>query len=195
MADPVSMMAIGGMAASAGGGVLSAIGIGQESSAKASMYQYQSALAGVNEQFAKENADYARAAGEVEAQKSGMKEAFQVGTMRAGQASRGIDIDRGSAVDTVSSQQEVGSFDQALIRSDAARKAYGFEVEAVKSTLEGKMYSSAASQTEEAGKWKMAGSLIGTAGSVASKWGSYGTNFGGGGGGGGGYSEDNKYGE
>ncbi len=170
MADPITMMAVGGMAASGAGGVMSAFGSRAASEGKADMYRYQAAVADLNKKLAKEDADYTRAVGEVEVQKYGMKQAFLDSTIKTTQAAKGIDIDRGSAVDVRESQREVGLFDQSLIRSGAARKAYAKELEGVKAGLEGDQYRRAADQTEDAAEMSFYGSLIGTAGSVASKW-------------------------
>jgi len=75
MADPISLsaLAIGGMAASAAGGVVSALGQVMGGQSQGNMYTYQAGVAQMNTQIAKQNADYARVAGEVSAQESGMK--------------------------------------------------------------------------------------------------------------------------
>lgn len=191
LADPITMMAVAGLTATAAGGVTSAIGGSYASDAKAQMYQYQAGVAGINAKIAKENADYSRYTGEIEAEKSGMKTKFQTGTMKTAQAAHGLDVNTGSTKDARESQHDVGLFDQAIIRSNAARRAYGFEIEEAKYKAEGDMYNKASESTKKAGKLSMIGSLIGTAGSVASKWSSMSSSFGGGGGGG--YAEDNKY--
>lgn len=192
MADPMTMMAGASMAASAGGGILSAFGGMEASRGKASMYRYQAGVAQINERLAREDADYTRHVGEVEAQRAGMKQRFTEGTTKATQAARGIAIDRGSPTEVRESMRDVGLFDQALIRSSAARKAYGREIDATKAKLEAGMYREAADRTEDAGMMSMLGSLIGTAGSVSSKWlqwGSVGPS------GRPAYAEDNRYGE
>lgn len=192
MADPITMMAVVGMGATAAGGITSAIGGSMASDAKAQMYQYQAGVAGINEKISKENADYSRYTGEIEAEKSGMKTKFQTGTMKTAQAAHGLDVNKGSAAGARESQHDVGLFDQAIIRSNAARRAYGFEIEGAKYKAESEMYGKAAESTKKAGTLSMIGSLIGTAGSVASKWSSMGSSFGSPSGGG--YAEDNKYG-
>ena len=61
--DPATL-AITGMAASGGGGILSGIGSYFSGQATAKSYEYQAGVAKINEQIAKQNADYAIQAGE-----------------------------------------------------------------------------------------------------------------------------------
>jgi hypothetical protein len=65
---PFSAVAIGGMAASAAGGILGAGGSMYSGEAQAAQATYQAGVARVNARIAQQDADYARAAGEEEAQ-------------------------------------------------------------------------------------------------------------------------------
>lgn len=170
MADPVSAMAMVGMGSTAIGGVTSAIGGSYSAGAKANMYMYQAGVADINAQIARENANYSRQVGEVEAEKTGMQQGYVRGVARATQSGRGVDIGGGSAKETIDSQTRVNQYDQQIIRSNAARRAYGYEIEGAKYDAEGKMYKMAAEQTKKASTLSTIGSLLGTAGSVASKW-------------------------
>lgn len=192
MADPVTMMAVGSMAATAGGGIMSAFGSRDASYGKADMYLYQAGVADINRKISLENADYARKVGDVEQQQYGMKAADQRAKILTAQSGRGFDVTQGAPAMVRESQEDISTFDQAMIQHNAARKAYGYEVEASKYAAEGEMDKRAAAQTRKAGETNFIGSLIGTAGSVASKW----MQFSGGMGSGyskDSYSEDNKY--
>src|SRR5229473_3599962 len=177
MADPASIAMIG-MGTSAAGGIVGAIGSAFSGESNARMYEYQANVARMNQQIQKQNADYARSAGEVEAQQSGMKTRFMVGSQKAGQGASGLDVNRGSAVDVRTSQLQVGAEDQAIIRSNAARRAYGYEVEAAQSGAEVGIKGMAASGSRTAGWIGAAGSILGGASSVSSKWLQYSSNFG-----------------
>jgi hypothetical protein len=146
------------------------MGAQMQGEAQGQMYQYQAGVAQINKQIEAQKADYARAVGETEAQESGMKSRFQIGQIRTALASSGLDINRGSAARVTESQQEVAEFDQALIRSNAAQRAYGYEVGAMKEEAQSTMYGMSASKAREAGQISMISSLLGTAGSVGSKW-------------------------
>lgn len=190
MADPITLGTLGLGATALGGGV-GAIGSIFGGLGKGSMYDYQSGIAQQNALIAKQNADYQRQVGGVEAQQAGMRERFQQGKITAGLGASGLDVNSGSARNVTEGQQGISTMEQGLIRSNAARRAYGFEVEAYNKTAESQLLTTAGSNARTAGFIGGASSILGAAGSVASKWyqaGSVGL-----GGGLGGYNEDNKY--
>lgn len=179
MADPVTLAVIGMTAAAVGGGI-TAYGQHQSGQAQGAAYKYQSGVAKINQQLKLQDAEYARDVGEVEAQQSGLRTRAAVGNIRAIQGGRGIDINSGSAANVRKSEIDIGQENEAIIRANAARKAYGFEVDAMNAGTQSKVYGMAASGAETAGSMKAAGTLISTAGSVASKWYQFGPTFGGG---------------
>jgi hypothetical protein len=177
MADPatLAMISIGTSAAGGLTGALSSIMGGDSQSA---MYGYKAGIAKQNAQIAKQNADYARKVGEVEAQRQGMETRFTVGKQKVAQAASGLDVDSGSAVDVRESTGDIGRQDQAVTRANAARKAYGFEVEAAEKEAEATMMEYAGKSSKKAGLLGAASSLLGGASSVSGKWLQYKQNFG-----------------
>jgi hypothetical protein len=169
MADPVTLSAIG-IGASAGGSLLGAAGNIFSGQANSSMYSYQAGVAKVNQQIALQNADYSTAVGEVQAQQSGMKTAAEIGTTKATQGASGIDVNTGSAAAVRTSEEQLGEENQAIIRSDAAKRAYGYEVEAQSQGASANMYSAAASNSKTSGLLGAFGSILGGVSSVSSKW-------------------------
>lgn len=167
--DPITLTAIS-LGATALGGATSAIGGIMSGNANAAAFKYQAGIAQMNTQIAKQNADYSRSVGEVEAQQSGMKTRFQEGAIKVAQGASGLDVNKGSAVAVQDSQHQIGLEDQAIIRSNAAKKAYGFEVEAAQETAKGQLALMSGDSAKTAGYISAAGSLLGTAGSVAGKW-------------------------
>lgn len=159
-----------GLASTALGAVTGAIGSSYAGEAKANMYQYQAGVADINKKIASQNADYSRQVGEVKAQDSGLKTMFQVGKMKAAQGASGLDVNSGSASATRDSQTLIGQHDQATIRSNAARMAYGYDIEAVKYGAEADMDRMAASNAKQAGGLGAISSILGGAASVSSKW-------------------------
>lgn len=155
------------------GAGLSAYGKYEEGEANAKMYEYKAAVAQINERIAKQNADYARYAGEVEAQSAGMKLRSELGTIKATQGASGLDVATGSAKAVRDSAFEVGQQNIAMIRSNAAKRAYGFELAAFQATSEGKLAQFAADQSRVAGAIGATSSIIGGATSVSSKWTQY----------------------
>jgi len=167
MADPISAIAIGSTVL---GGITSAAGSVYSGTASANMYTYQAGVAQANKAISLQNADYAKAVGEVQAQQAGMAEAQEVGKTKAVQGASGVDVNVGSAKLVRDSEAEIGEYNQALIHSDAAKRAYGYDVEAMNQQSQSDIYKMSASKSQTAGYLGAAGSLLGTAGSVSSKW-------------------------
>lgn len=169
MVDPVSLTAIS-LASSAAGAGVGAIGSMQQGAATKASYQYKAAVAGINSTIAKQNEAYAYSAGETEAYQSGLKSRFQAGKIIAAQGASNIDVNSGSNVQVQKSQQLVADIDQEQIRTNAARKAYGYEVEAASATNEATLDTSAGENASRAGKIGALTSILGGVSSVSSKW-------------------------
>ncbi len=164
-------MAIASMAM----GAISAI---QKGSAESSAANAQSQIARNNAQIQQENANYAGQVGEIKAESQGLKTRGQLGQVKANQAASGVDVNSGSAADVRSSISQIGMQDAMTIKSNAARQAYGNQLEAQQDTTQSKLYKAQAKNAKTSG-------VIGAAGSLLSGASSYGKTFGFGGGGGG----------
>jgi hypothetical protein len=127
-----------------------------------------------------------------------MKAHADMGEMIVQQGSSGIDVNSGSSTKVRESMVEIGQYTQSIIRSSAAKKAYGYEVEAMQYGAQADIYRYTAEQHEAqadnaitasnmtkgalglqqqamsnvdtAKNINIMGSLVGTAGSVANKW-------------------------
>lgn len=169
MADPFTWAAIGTAASVAGG----AVGVGgalAKGSADKAMYGYQAGVALLNQNIAKQNAAYTRDVGENAAFISGRKTQATIGTEKVDQSASGLDVNSGSALDVRKSTADVGAIDQATIRQNYAKKAYGFEVEAATKGAEAVGDVAAGEQAEKSGRINAASSILGTVSSVSSKW-------------------------
>ena len=169
MADPVTLAAIG-IGSAAAGGLTSAIGSLFSGQAQSNMYKYQAGVATANAAIAKQDAAYAIASGEVEAQQSGMKTRFQEGATKVGIAAGNIDTSTGSAGKVIASETEIGQENEAVIRANAAKKAYGFEVGAAEDVAQAGAYTVAGETSVTAGDIGAVSSVLGAAGNVSSKW-------------------------
>ncbi len=159
-----------GIAASIGGSLLSASGEKQKAAATSQMYTYQAGIADLNKRIALGNRDYAIYSGGEEAKRFGMKSAQVAGSIKAKQSASGVDVASGSSVDVQQSQKQVSDLDMATIRNNAARKAYGYQLEADTAEMQTQMYTAASSNSLAAGNIAALGSLISGASSVSSKW-------------------------
>lgn len=169
MADPFTLMAITTAATVAAGGV-SAYGAAAKGEADKAMYGYQAGVAQLNAKIAKQNADYTREAGGTAALQSGLKTGQQVAQQKVAQSASGIDVNTGSASKVRADTLELGQQDQATIRTNYAKKAYGYEVEAATKQAEAGADLVAGSEAKKASNINVASSILGTVSSVSSKW-------------------------
>ena len=169
MADPVSLAVIGMGAAAAGGGV-SALGSLFSGQAQSNMYNYQAGVALANAKVAKQDAQYALDSGEVEAQQAGMRGRFQQGATKVGIASGNIDTSTGSGSQVLKSETEVTQENEGVIRADAAKRAYGFEVGAAEDVAQSSADIAAGKTSVTAGDIGAVSTILSTAGNVSSKW-------------------------
>lgn len=159
-----------GLASTALGGVTGAIGSIFGGQSQSAMYQYQAQIAAMNAAIARQTAAYDTAVGEVQAQQSGMKTRAQIGQTRAQQGASGLDVNSGTNVNVRASEAELGAEDQALIRNNAARAAYGAEVTAVQDTAQSQLDTMAASTSQTAGMLGAFTSVLGSGASFSSSY-------------------------
>lgn len=180
MADPFSLIAAGTTGASllagasaattVAGGAISAAGALASGASQQAMYGYQAGVARLNQSVALQNADYANTVGGSEAYKSGLQTAAIVGKQKADQGASGVDVNSGSAAGIRDTTTSLGQLDQSNIRTNAARKAYGFEVEAATKGTEAGADIVAGDEAGKAATLNASSSILSTVGSVSSKW-------------------------
>jgi hypothetical protein len=159
-----------GIGASIAGGITSASGAKQLGAAQQQMYQYQAGVAQINAQTAQQNADYARDQGSAQAAQVGLKAGQQMGQTIAAQASSGLDINSGSAVQVRAGQKIITGMDEAQVVSNAARTAYNFDVQSVQYQNQATLDILAGNNAVTAASINAESSILGTVSSVASKW-------------------------
>lgn len=167
MADPFTWIGIGTAVV---GGITGAVGAESAGQAKSSAALYQAGVAGINTKVATQNADYMRETGEIDARRSGLKTADAIARTRVAQSGSGVDINSGSPAAVTESEHAIGVEDQATIRNNAARRAYGFDVQAESERQKGVMDVAEASNARKAGGLGALTSILGAAASVSSKW-------------------------
>jgi len=157
---------------------IQAVGAIVKSQGEASTANAQSQIARNAAITQRQNADYATAVGDQQADIQGLKNRDLLGTQKATQAASGIDVNMGSAVDVRSSTSKLGMLDALTIRSNAARQAYGHELEAANETAQSKLYRAKAKSATWSGIISAGGSLLSGAAGYAN---AYGNPFGAGG--------------
>lgn len=133
-------------------------------------YRAQRAAADTAEEIGERNAALGRMRGEQERQTGNIEEEKHLrkvrqmlGAQRAQQAANGLDINSGSALDLQAETAGFGAADALNIRTNALRRAWGFEADAVNSLNSGR--ADAANYNNQA-----TGTLITTGASLASQY-------------------------
>ena len=167
MAAPLGLVGLG---STIFGGILQAQGASAAGAAQEQQNYYQAGVAELNSQIAKQNRDFAFNQGEQQAQKFGLAAGERAGQIVASQASAGMDVNTGSNRSVQQSQHYVDLQDLTQIRSNAAKVAYDYDVQSVNFDKQAGLYKLAGTDAAKAGQTKAEASIVGTVGSVASKW-------------------------
>ncbi|SRR6266705_231569 len=170
MADPITILGVGGAVASGVGGLIQGVGAKFSGDAQASAYRYKAGVAQLNKQISEQNAKWALEGGDIKSMEEGLRAGQEIGQTKVAQAASGIDVNTGSNEAVRTTQTKVAQFDQNVIQWDAAKTAWGFEAKAATDTAESRLDLAAADTAEKAGTISEIGSFIGGASSVASKW-------------------------
>lgn len=112
-----------------GSSVVSGIGAISQGNAAAASAGYNAQVAANNAKIATQNAQFAAAEGEQNTAAMSAKTRAIVGATLANQGASGIDINSDSSINVRESEAKLGMLDALNVRSEAARKAYGFQTE------------------------------------------------------------------
>jgi len=166
-ATTLAYVSIAATVAAAG---MSAYGMYQQGQQQKKQAEYQSAVARNNAMRAEYMAQDAQQRGIIAEQQQRLKGRLLLGSMRASQASSGVDINEGSALDLQVSQAGVNELDALNVRNNAEREAQNYRLQASDFTGQAGLYQFAGNNAASNGAWGAAGSLLGGVGSVAGKW-------------------------
>jgi len=166
-------LAIGGAAIKAVGTIKSGNAAARLGTAQREAAESQAELSDFNAQVATLQAEDAIVRGQDEEQRFRTRVRSAIGAQRAGFAAGNIDVSSGSAVDVQADTAFLGEMDALTIRTNAAREAWGFKVQAEDLTRrgqiqrkEGAMYEKAGKSARTASRFDTAGSLVGTGASL-----------------------------
>ncbi|MFA7278771.1 MAG: hypothetical protein WC100_01640 [Sterolibacterium sp.] len=153
-----------------------AVGSIQAGNAASAAGKFNSQVSTNNAEIARRNATFAGQEGEIALGNQGMKAAAKTGKILTEQASSGVDVNSGSSLAVRDSQKVLDKQDAATIRSNAARKAYGFQVDQANDMSEAQLYRSKAKADKTAGYINATSTILGGAANASQAGG-----FGGGG--------------
>ncbi len=159
-----------GIASSIGGGILGAAGAQYAGRAQANMYNYQAAIAEQNAAIAKQDANYALASGNVQAQEVGLRSAQQIGQTKAAFGAGNLNLRGGSQSRVLASEYAVAQQSQGLELANAAKRAYGFEVQSVSDQAQANLDRMAALTSIQSGELGAYSSILGGIGQGATQF-------------------------
>ena len=142
--------------------------------AQAAQANYAVAVARNNKIISDRNATARREEGEAEAAAQRVKTRQLIGRQRVALAASGQVVDQGSALDLILDTAEIGRLDELTIARRAEREALGFEAQGAGFEAEAGLQSLTAASAKRAAKTNSLSTLLTSAGTVASKWHSFG---------------------
>lgn len=151
------------MAASAG---LQAAGAIEQGQAQSKAAAYQAQVATNNATIAKENANYATAAGEQSMVNQQKKTKATIGAITAGQGANNLDVNSGSDLQVRTSAAQLGQLDALTIKNNAARTAWNEENQASSYTAQSQLDTSESKSSSLAGFINAGNSVLGGASSI-----------------------------
>ncbi len=166
-ATTVAWIGVGVAAASAG---MSAYSASEQADASKKAANYQAQVAANNAKIAQYQRSSAIQQGEVDAQTAMRQQAQTLSAQRAALASNGVDLTEGSSQDLLATTKFLGAADVNTIQSNAARQAWGYDVQGMNASASGQLDKWKADNINPAGIGAMAGasSLLSSASSYAS---------------------------
>jgi len=166
------LLAAGGAGLSAYGQVKAGKAATRAGQAQRSAAESQGELADYNAAVAETQAKDAVARGQLEEQRFRGQVRGTIGAQRAGAAADNIDVGFGSAVDVQADAAYLGELDALTIRSNAAREAWGYKVEATDLRKRGQIARKEGIYLEKAGRAQATSAYLGAAGTIVGTGGS-----------------------
>jgi hypothetical protein len=169
----LAILGLTGVATSAVGTIFSGI-----TSSEAASYQAQ--VAKNNAIIANQNANYSEAAGQAQAEATGLKGAAKAGNVKASIAANNIDVNSGSAKNVETSEAETNQLNTEAVLNNAALQSYGYRTQATGYTAQAGLEQFESETAIPAAVVGAGGNLLSQASSVGFKWGQqngYGTNL------------------
>jgi hypothetical protein len=160
------MVAVGVGVASAG---LAAYSASAQADAQQQQLNYQSQVAANNAKIAEQQRSVELQKGQLDSQRAMLEQSQIIGNQRAALASNGVDLTQGSALDLLASTKYLGKLDTNNITTNAARTAWGYDVQSSNFKAQSILDKNTANNIDPAATGAIAGfgSLLGSVGNYA----------------------------
>ena len=152
------------------GGLLGAIGQKREGEALKAQATFQAAVLRNNKLISDRAAEEAIEEGKIAAQERQTQVGQIIGQQRASFAGRGVVVDEGGAFDLLLDAVRIGKLDEIAIQTNAEREALALKMQGANFESQARLAELKGKAAKEAGLFGAAGTLLATAGKVASKW-------------------------
>lgn len=149
-----------------GSTLMGAAGAIQQGQATAAANTYSAQVQDMNATLADRRAKDAIARGQVDEQRKRQQVAQVRGQQTAAMAANGVDLSFGSPLDTIVDTSVLGELDALTIRTNSAREAYDFKVDAVNKRSGAGMSRMQADNAVTGSYMNAAGTILGGAGKV-----------------------------
>lgn len=163
-----SQLATASLIGQIGGGVTSAVGSYFSAATQKATLKGQAAVADVNARIAELGAQSALLQGQQQVGALTLKAGQLKSSQRASMAANGIDLGVGNAAEIQASTDIMKEIDANTLTANAVRSAWGYRTQAVNFQNEALMKRAGADSISPG--MAAAGSLLGSAGTVASSW-------------------------
>ena len=131
---------------------------------------YRSQVDVENAKRAEYLAEDAEKRGKTEQRKEEIRTQLAMGALRAGVAANGVVVDEGSSMDMLVDEAGAGKLRELETKNNADREAQDFRIRSDQFTSNAALTQVAGTNKANAARSKATGTLLSTAGSVASKW-------------------------
>jgi hypothetical protein len=152
---------------------LDIFGSSKSSGAESKMLAYQSQVAANNAAVQRQNAQAAIAAGMYDESRLRTEVGATIGAGRVAAAASGVDVGIGSPVQIAETTGIVGDLDAAMLRYNAARRAFGLSMDADFLDQESGMLAQGVKDAKTGGLIGIAKSILGGASSLTTRWQQY----------------------
>lgn len=152
------------------GGLFEALGQKQESDANSLALQQQASILRGNALLADRNAELRLIRGQHEVNARQTQRQQDVGTARASAAGRGVVVDQDTAALVEAQTIANAKRDEILLRDNAHNEALAIRYQGAQLVQQAQYAEKTAKSVSKSGSITAAGTLIGTAGTVAAKW-------------------------
>ena len=167
--DPATL-ALVSTVASAGGAVIGAVGAERQAQATSEANAYQAAVATNNQKIATQYAAAATQQGQIMAEEKQMQTNQQLGMVRAAVGASGMDPSSGTGMRLQKDTLAMGELDVNTIRANAAKTAYGYNVQGMSYGAQAGLDTAASANALASGNLAAMSSIISGDASVSNKW-------------------------